>query len=593
MALPQLNTIALSRDWIETFGGYNHNLKINEAEFYDMQNMSSDDYPLLASRRKRGKRQLTVTGEHVVQGMIDKDSLWYIDNNKVYHNNSDTGITLSPQTAERQLISMGSRIVIFPDNVYINTILREGEIGYRLAHLGNAVDSTTTITFTPCNIDGSPITISAAGETAPSPAENLQYWVDTSGSTVVLKQYSATSSMWVTVVTPYIKISAANIGLGFEEGDGVTISGIISDDEGLTDLNNTSIIWKRDDDYIVVIGVMHTHTEPQQQEASNPIHIEREIPKLDFVCESNNRLWGCRYGIQDGEIVNEIYASKQGDPTNWAVYAGVSTDSYRASCGTDGQWTGCINFLGYPVFFKENWSHTVYGNFPSQFKINQTQLRGVQKGCSKSLAIVNEVLYYKSRSGVMAISGSLPTSVNAPLGDISYSDAVAGSFDNKYYISMKDAANVYHLFVYDTTKNIWHKEDNTHATGFCACDNVFYMSTSNNEILEIANPANVYENDIDWYVETGKIGLSQPDRKYLARLDIRMSLSLGSVVRISVQYDGANKWEHLTTLTGTKLESFYIPIRPKRCNYMRMRFEGRGDIKVYSICKTTEQGSDK
>ena len=74
---------------------------------------------------------------------------------------------------------------------------------------------------------------------------------------------------------------------------------------------------------------------------NTPITISRKMPKMDFVIESNNRLWGCRYGENnDGDTVNEIYCSKQGDFKNWQCFEGVATDSYVASCGTDGEWTG-------------------------------------------------------------------------------------------------------------------------------------------------------------------------------------------------------------------------------------------------------------
>ena len=39
------------RQFIESFGGLNHALRIADNEFYDIQNMSSENYPLLSSRR--------------------------------------------------------------------------------------------------------------------------------------------------------------------------------------------------------------------------------------------------------------------------------------------------------------------------------------------------------------------------------------------------------------------------------------------------------------------------------------------------------------------------------------------------------------
>ena len=110
------------------------------------------------------------------------------------------------------------------------------------------------------------------------------------------------------------------------------------------------MIWGKGDDYIVVIGILDT-----TQTISNSITIERRMPSMDFVTESENRLWGCRYGTaNNGEVVNEIYSSKLGDFKNWNCFMGLSTDSYVASCGTDGQFTGAITHLGYPLFFKEN-----------------------------------------------------------------------------------------------------------------------------------------------------------------------------------------------------------------------------------------------
>ena len=158
------------------------------------------------------------------------------------------------------------------------------------------------------------------------------------------------------------------------------------------------------------------------------------MPKMDFIVESNNRLWGCRYGVaNNGKVVNEIYASKLGDFKNWNCYMGASTDSYAASVGTDGQFTGAVTHLGYPIFFKENCLHKVYGNYPANYQVQTTSCRGVQKGSEKSLAIVNEVLYYKSQNGICAYDGSLPNEISAEFGDERYSGAVAASHNNKYY----------------------------------------------------------------------------------------------------------------------------------------------------------------
>ena len=93
-------------------------------------------------------------------------------------------------------------------------------------------------------------------------------------------------------------------------------------------------------------------------------------------------------------------------------------------------------------------------------------------------------------------------------------------------------------------------------------------------------------------VETGLIGMSLPDMKYISKLLVRMSLEIGAKVEVSIHYDSMGDWEQVTQMTATSLRSFSIPIRPRRCDHFRIRIEGEGQGRIYSITKTIEQGSD-
>ena len=238
--------------------------------------------------------------------------------------------------------------------------------------------------------------------------------------------------------------------------------------------------------------------------------------------------------------------------------------------------------------------HKVYGNYPANYQIQTTACRGVQQGSENSLAIVNEVLYYKSRNGVCAYDGSLPAEVSSALGEVHYSDAVACGHGNKYYISMKDSEEKYHLFVCDTIKGMWHREDNLRVDFFCPCRNDIYYAEHNDRthIKTLLGSGTPDTAPVKWMAETGVIGCSSPDKKYGSRLTVRMSLNVGTNVRFFVQYDSCGEWEHIFTMTGTKLASLSVPVRPKRCDHFRLRIVGDGDAKVYSITKVLEQGSD-
>lgn len=583
MHYPKLTPINADREMVSTFRGYNHNLRIDGGEFYDMKNMTSDCYPILSPRGKRG----VYCSPASPQGIIAKDKLCYVDGSDfvVGEDHVDLGLSTAEADCPKQLISMGAYVIIMPDKKYINTVDFDdrGDIEASFVTKGD-------VTFELCSITGEPYKDATVSDTAPADPENLALWIDTSAKPHTLKRYSSASDMWVSIATTYIKISAAGIGASFAQYDGVNISGILS--ESLQDLNASMGIWDKGDDYIVVIGILdETITQTAEQ---GVITVERKMPNMDFIIESENRLWGCRYGEAiNGEIVNEIYACKLGDFKNWSCYMGISTDSYTVSCGTDGPFTGAIAHSGYPLFFKENCLHKVYGNYPSNFQVQTIACRGVQKGCHNSLAIVNETLFYKARAAVCAYDGSLPAETSYALGSEVYGDAVGGAHGNKYYISMKDTAGVWHLFVYDTARGMWHREDNLHAIAWCSFGSEMYcIDADTQNIITILGSGEQDSAPVEWMVETGELGLNSPDMKYVSGLTVRMAMDIGAKADFYIQYDLSDEWLHICTVRGTDLRSFAIPIHPRRSDYMKLRITGEGRTKIYSLTKTIEQGSD-
>ena len=568
---------------VDAFRGYNHNLRISNGEFFDMENMTSDYYPVLAPRGKRGVYAKPASP----QGIIAKDAICYVDGSEFVMGEYriDMGLSTAAEDCPKQLISMGAYVIIMPDKMYINTM--------DTTDFGRIEASFTTqadVTFELCAITGDTYSDAVVSATAPANPQNMDLWIDTSSEPHTLKRYSESSDTWVNIATTYVKISSPGLGKAFKQYDGVTISGITA--EEVTGLNGTMALWGCGEDYIVVVGVLDAVVTQTVEEGK--ITIERRMPNMDFIVESGNRLWGCRYGTAlNGDVVNEIYASKLGDFKNWNCFMSLSTDSYAASCGTDGQFTGAITHLGYPLFFKENCVHKVFGNYPANFQIQDTACRGVQKGCHNSLAIVNETLFYKARSGICAFDGSLPTEASYVLGNEAYSDAVGGAHGNKYYVSMKNSDGLWNLFVYDIAKGMWHREDNLHASAFCSCKGEMYcIDADRRDIVTLRGSCDEYEEEVNWMVETGELGISSPDMKYISRLTIRMSLEVGAELNIYAQYDLSDYWEHICNIRHTNLRSFSMPIRPRRCDHMKLRIEGKGMVKIYSWTKTIEQGSE-
>ena len=598
MNLPMLNDIPTSRQMVNVFGGYNHNLRIGDGEFYDMKNLSSDKYPVLSPRGKRGTiisyaPNVDGYGDDIT-ALTSKDGLWYVRENALYKD-GDKIADLQVLNTRRSIASMGAYLIVMPDNFYINTAKTDLN--------GNYVESgslTVWLWCSPlvwelCDAEGKVYDSYAVGNDAPNLDENpVTVWLDTSGENASLKSYDDKKEQWVKI--PYFTRVTAN---GIREGEG-----------SFFDLNEGDSVYlgfeaKFTEEQYRVEGTYSIKKIDKEESwlvidayVTSPIiafgEITRTVPTMDFIIESGNRLWGCCYDAKIGR--NEIYASALGDFKNWNKFDGVSTDSYAASVGSDGAFTGAINHLGYPIFFKENCIHKVFGSYPANYQIQTTNCRGVQAGSEKSLAIVNETLFYKSRSAVCAYDGSLPQEISTPLGETRYSNAAAGALGNKYYISMKienSSPEKYQLFVFDTAKGLWHKEDDTQATEFSNVNGIlYYVDYADNTIKTVNGVGNILEDDIEWSATTGILETDSPDKKYISRMDVRVSLAIGARMTFYIEYDSSESWEYLFSVEGTSLRTFPIPVRPKRCDHFRLKIEGKGDGKIHSICKTIEQGSD-
>ena len=568
MQFPTLKQGNISRENVTAFGGYNACARIEEGEFAGMENCTGDHFPLIAARRKRGVYAAPVR----CNGLIAKDSLCWVDGSKFVMNGVETELHLTD--SPKQLVSMGAYVVIFPDKKYINTAdLRD------FGNLEAEVTTAGTVKFTPVDAEGNPLIPAYTQPEEPESPENGALWLDNSGAGALL-QWSAGTGMWVSVENTLVRIACPGIGKAFRTGDGVRLGGV---PEGVM---TQSVLADCGEDYVTVSGLLERETA-----VDTPVTVGRYLPRMDYVVECGNRLWGCRYGPnRDGAVVNEIYASKLGDFRNWNCFQGVSTDSYSVSLGTDGPFTGAVQHLGYPVFFREGCIHRLYGSTPATFRLQTTPCPGVQQGCGGSLALVGQMLYYKSPTGVCAYDGAMPVVVSQRLGQQPCTNAAAGALGEKYYISMGDGES-YQLFVYDTVRGLWHREDGTKAACFCACrDDLFFVNEAG-EIISVLGRGEP-EEDFRWMLETGDMGALTPDSKSLIRLNLRVELGMKASVKLWVRYDEDEFWQPVADVYGGMGQRFYLPVAVRRCDRLRLRLEGRGDMRLCGLAKTMEWGSD-
>ncbi len=598
LLFPQIIPTKGTQQVLDTFGGYHHAPRIAEGEFYDMLNLTSDDYPMLASRKKRGK----VCAISNPAGLLGGEKLVWVDATKIYYDFEEvTGLVVSDEDwmYPKYMVRMGAYVCVFPDKVYFNT---EDLSDFGSMEARFSARQAVGVSYSLCKRDGSAYGSTPTASTqAPANPVNGSLWVDTAEYPHTLKQYSGASGTWVSIPTVYVRIAYPGIGAGFQKYDGVRISGLTDPPEpmhwrasGLQD--GEKLLYDCGENYIVIAGMLDRAYTAQ----SDLLTVERVVPDMDFVVECQNRLWGCKYGEVDGKQVNELYCCALGDFKNWSQFLGLSTDSWRASCGTGGAFTGAVTLGDNPIFFKKDGLHKLFPAADGAHTVTQNGCSGVsdRQECN-SLAIVGETLFYCSEDGVMAYDGTLPRRVGDALGTEKLTAVCAAAQGEKYYLCCYDGAHKYRLLVFDAAKGLWHREDAAEFSWMVNAEHrIFAIETkSTQSILHCLTDAGYRrvsekEGAISWSAESGTVGYHSVGNKYVGRFAIRMTLPVGSCADLYLEYDSSGSWEHRGHLSGRGTASFTVPVRPRRCDHFRWKLCGTGEVRVFSVAKYMQQGSD-
>lgn len=598
MLLPKLADLRSKKeksektDSVIQFAGLNRTNECTNAEMREMHNMSLKDFPHLSTRQRRQISSLSLTD---VRGVLGGEDLYIATKTGVTiirKNGQTSTISGTLNNKNKTLVKMGDYICIFPDKVFFtasgDTALWEMESKY----------TSNAVTFSLADNKGQAITYHNAAYYEDHDPQNGDYLLTEVDGKSELQQYSSTSGTWTIITTAYIMITATNIGNYIGKNDGVKIS-----------LDLGSNTWSEVDNVLPnEENGVHYATYPVKDATTNAITIggllsatkaltsvtfkvERLVPDMAFVTEAMNRLWGCN---ADG---TEIYASKLGDPTNWNCFEGISTDSWAVTIGSEGKFTGAITYLGYPTFFKEHSLIKIAISSSGAHQTKETMCRGVQDGCGKSLCIVNEILFYKSQTEIVAYDGSLPQTISKKLGDLStFEKCIGGRNKDSYYIVgayYVNGAYEYHMYVYNAIKSVWVEDDSTQYN---------YMATWNNVCVGIANDVvhlfdkgnaitTTEEGNFYWSFESDKMDYFTANAKYIHKIVIKANMHAKSKARAWISYDdNPHKMLFEMRTEGTKV--YPLTIIPRRCDHFSLKIDGYGDVVIYQINKVFETGSD-
>ena len=584
MKLASLSNNTKTEKTVSTFTGLDRRTVPHDGCFADLTNMSSDSYPALSVRKPRGTVDF---GDTEIYGMLSLDvqvgqnivhdafvldvptrlKAYYADNDGFgEHIIMNTNGFLTQ--GKKQYVTSGTRLYFFPDKKVVNLMTMAEKLPLEYTKnipLGAQDGFFYELCAERSDLDG---TLNSSGA-----------FTAISCSVYKLTEEGGKGAF-------YQKL-AFNISV--RKNDTVELSGFTDAElNGSYNIKNIDIQRSK-----LIISPIASFTQ-----SAGSFTIARTVPDMDFVVSAGNRLWGCRYGVGAGNVpVNEIYASALGDAYNWHRFEGVSTDSWTASINTPGAFTGAVCFNGNPVFFKENAIIKVYGSYPAEFTVTESKMRGVEIGSSESLATVGDCLYYKSTDGIVRYDGSIPQVIDQCLDSAGFKNAVAGSVGAKYYVSMADRDGERSLYVYDSERKLWSREDDPGIVSFCRSGTKLYM------LCQSGDKSTVYaadsdgiagtpekENSYEWSFETGDMGYDTPHHKYVSRVVLRLEPEAGAEATVSLSREGG-EWVTEYAFTGTGDGIKTVEVRPRRCASFRIKVEGRGKCVLRSLTSVWERCS--
>lgn len=611
MRLPYMKAPAKkSRKQIIRFGGVNYSQDYGDGELLESLGLSSEQFPCMSQRagRKTAGTYISPTG------LYARGELCVVDGDSFLYGGRAVG-HVTP--GEKQFATINTKIVIFPDKVYYDT--SEDKFGSleasypffpgdatftentvtvpQQSYIDLSGDDTPTISFpdgaaaitvyTGASIDKNSGALTLSGGAAKTVAELeagdiIQHECDSDKEYMVVKScagqsddsYQVSYTLHAATLHSYPVFEDV-----FTAGDAIELSGCTSlpGNNGSHIVRSISGRTMTFDSNIFSAGA-----------EAGTVMAERRVPDLSCICECDNRIWGA-----EGTT---IWASALGDPKNFHVYDGLETDSYFVPVGSDGDFTGCIAYSGTVLFWKEHCVHKIMGKTPREYSYNTYTVQGLQAGSEKSMVIINETLFYKGRNGVYAYTGSTPELLTERFGSRRFTNGVAGSDGQRYYISMQTERGSWELYVFDTLRGIWLREDELHAADWAYLDGTLYFLDADTGKVMATSQDRSEEGRITWsatlcpFTEAGnneKINA----RKGYSRLFLRAELEAGAWIKAEISADGA-PWHQVFTTHNERARVVQIPILPTRCDSFRVRLSGKGECVIKSFTREFSVGSE-
>lgn len=284
----------------------------------------------------------------------------------------------------------------------------------------------------------------------------------------------------------------------------------------------------------------------------------------------------------------EIHISFKDNITDYTTFKVEGTPTEECAqvikSDADGDFTGCVNYRDYPIFFTENSMYMLLGEY-APFSLSRIDAIGCV--CSKTIAICNGKLYFLSKLGVMEYDGGTPElisqNINLDVNSASYTQYQYACADNRYYYIGE--------YIYDTYTKTWSKQkiDGNYVCPQCYFNNQLYAMTYYWTDIPGESSYTVYtlyrktkDTFSNWYFTTKQFHEYQEGKKIVSKLIIGFEKENTAALKIEVSL---NKGTFQTVYTWDGTTDFVkeVPVLLPPCDYFQVRVSGTGKTIVHYI----------
>lgn len=515
------------------FGGLNHALGAGDGELWDMRNLTSENLPLLASRRRRWKYgQIDTPG-----GLYAWEKLCWVDGGDFYYDGEVKGQVTE---GEKIFCCLTPYIVILPDKAYYN--VQNGEFG--------SLESRWS-------------------------GEELQF-------------YCRRSVSGQGVARDMLRLDGMNWAAYFKVGDTVVISGCAQ-----VPGNNTNATIREIDSagYLYFDGGVFSYPgESDVYTETGEITIARTIPDLNFICENESRLWGCTdtgiFCCKLGDPFNwNTHDLIDSDSWNWDPgSAGVFT-----GCTAYGGYPIFFKedriykvYGSYPSNYEVLSSATLglkagcHGSFAVAgevlFYLSRSGICAYTGGIPQPMGKAFGDLRFRD-----AVAGSDGLKYYVSMR------TVDGDWRLYVYDTQQGAWHI------EDNKRFTHFATvNGDLLGLTADGEILMLGNPSN-VPEGAEQ----EEPVSWMAEFGDFTGQDPNKKGLTKLQLRLELEEGATMQVYLQFDSDGVWHNVNSVLGEGAKrSYYLPIVPRRTDHYRLKLEGTGGCILHSLVAEAYSGSE-